>query len=82
MPCLGRQLGVRQFDDAFRFMSVWGYFTGAKYLDINGVAHAHSEVQETPPVTYVTSLDGIGNAGWCVVHCAARKHQCRHCLSE
>ncbi|HRW09420.1 MAG TPA: NAD(P)/FAD-dependent oxidoreductase [Caldilineaceae bacterium] len=62
---IGRQLGVRKFDDAFRFMSVWGYFTGAKYLDINGVAHAHSEVQETPPVTYVTSLDGIGNAGWC-----------------
>ncbi|MCB0188634.1 MAG: tryptophan 7-halogenase, partial [Caldilineaceae bacterium] len=62
---IGRQLGVRKFDDAFRFMSVWGYFTGGKYLSIDGVAHPHHEIKETPPVTYVTSLDGTGETGWC-----------------
>ncbi len=62
---IGRQLGLRQFDDAFRFMSVWGYFTGGRYLSIDGVAHEHSEIRKTPPVTYVTSLDGVGDKGWC-----------------
>lgn len=62
---VGRQLGLRKFDDAFRFMSVWGYFTGGKYLSIDGVAHEHCEIRETPPVTYVTSLDGVGDKGWC-----------------
>lgn len=62
---IGRQLGLRKFDDAFRFMSVWGYFTGGKYLSIDGVAHEHREIKETPPVTFVTSLDEMGNKGWC-----------------
>ena len=62
---IGRQLGLRHFDDAFRFMSVWGYFTGGKYLSIDGVAHEHREIRTTPPVTYVTSLDGVGDKGWC-----------------
>lgn len=62
---IGRQLGLRKFDDDFRFMSVWGYFTGGKYLSIDGVAHEHREIRETPPVTYVTSLDGVGDQGWC-----------------
>ncbi len=62
---IGRQLGTRHFDDDFRFMSVWGYFTDAKYLSLDGVAHEHREIREIPPVTYVTSLDGSGEAGWC-----------------
>lgn len=62
---IGRQLGLRKFDDAFRFMSVWGYFTGGKYLSIDGVAHEYAEIKKVPPVTYVTSLDGVGDKGWC-----------------
>lgn len=61
---IGRQLGVRKFDDSFRFMSVWGYFEGARYLDVNGFAHEHEELEEVPPVTYISSLDETGNDGW------------------
>ena len=62
---LGNQLKVREFDDSFRFMSIWGYFTNAKYLSIDGKAYPHERIREVPPVTYVTSLDGEGDNGWC-----------------
>ena len=62
---IGRQLGLRVIDDAFRFMSVWGYFTDSSYLAADGQMHPASSVRTAPPTTYVTSVPGTGDWGWC-----------------
>lgn len=62
---ISRQLGTRQIDPDFRFMSVWGYFKNSKYFSYDGVAYPAEKVREIPPTTYVTSLDETGDAGWC-----------------
>jgi flavin-dependent dehydrogenase len=61
---LGRQLGVRHIDKVFRFLSIWGYWEGSRYLGIDGVAHDESEVGEIPPATFLSSLDEAGDSGW------------------
>ncbi len=61
---LGRQLGIRHIDDAFRYLSIWGYWKGSRFLDIGGVAHDLSELGTALPVTYLSSLDEAGDAGW------------------
>ncbi|MEM7390747.1 MAG: NAD(P)/FAD-dependent oxidoreductase [Verrucomicrobiota bacterium] len=61
---LGRQLGLRRLDDAFRFMSVWGYFRNGGFLDSEGRAHPSSDLKTIHPVTYVTALDAMGDEGW------------------
>ncbi len=62
---LGRQLGVRAIDDAFRFMSVWGYFTGSKYFAADGNTYPAESVYKVPPTTFVSSLPDAGDWGWC-----------------
>ncbi len=62
---LSRQLGVRQLDDEFRFMSIWGYFDNSRYYAAGGAIHDHATVREIPPTTYVTSVPGTGDWGWC-----------------
>jgi len=61
---LGRQLGTRVVDDGFRFMSVWGYFEHAKYVSLGGTIHPSEDLRTTPPTTFVSSLDALGDWGW------------------
>ena len=61
---LGRQLGVRHIDDVFRFLSIWGYWKGSRYLDLDAVAHGEDEVGIVPPATFLSSLDNTGDSGW------------------
>lgn len=62
---IGRQLGLRRMDDDFRFMSIWGYFDNSRYYGAGGAIHDHATVREIPPTTYVTSVPGTGDWGWC-----------------
>ena len=62
---IGRQLGLRIVDEGFRFMSVWGYFKDSKYISYGGKVHPFEAMKDTAPTTFVTSLDHIGEGGWC-----------------
>jgi flavin-dependent dehydrogenase len=57
---LAKQLGLRVIDQAFKFMSLWGYFQDSKYFGIDGRAHQFSELRTTAPTTFVSSLPGWG----------------------
>jgi flavin-dependent dehydrogenase len=61
---LARQLGARFVDEGFRFMSVWGYFEGSKYLSQGGQVHPFEDLKTFPPTTFVSSLDTLGDWGW------------------
>jgi len=61
---IGRQLGLRAMDEAFRFMSVWGYFTNSRYFAADGNVYPASSVMTTPPTTFVSSLPDAGDWGW------------------
>lgn len=62
---ISRQLGLRELDEDFRFMSVWGYFENSRYYAAGGHMHEHSTVRTIPPTTYVTSVPNTGDWGWC-----------------
>jgi flavin-dependent dehydrogenase len=51
-------------DEAFRHMSVWGYFTNSNFVAFGGDVHSPHELRDYLPTTYVTSLDGTGETGW------------------
>jgi flavin-dependent dehydrogenase len=55
---LARQLGSRVVDDAFKFMSVWGYFEDSLYVGADGSAHPFSSLRSIPPTTFVSNIDG------------------------
>lgn len=61
---ISRQLGLRVVDEAFRFMSVWGYFDGTDYLAADGGIHPASDLRTVPPVTYVTALPRGDGWAW------------------
>ena len=61
---VARQLGMRVIDEQFRFMSVWGYFDGSKYVALDGKAHPFEEVRTIAPTTCVSSVEGTGGWGW------------------
>ncbi len=61
---IGRQLGLRVFDEAFRFMSVWGYFDDSKYLAADGQIYPARSVREVPPTTYVSALPQGDGWAW------------------
>ena len=61
---VGRQLGLRVMDAAFRFMSIWGYFHNSDYLAADGQIYPAASVTEIPPTTYVTNLPDLGDWGW------------------
>lgn len=61
---IGKQLGIRYIDEQFRFMSIWGYFDDARYLALDGKAYSFDKLRETPPTTFVSSLDELGDWGW------------------
>jgi flavin-dependent dehydrogenase len=58
---LARQLGIRLMDDGFRFMSLWGYFEGSRYVGADGCAHPFDRLREVQPTTFVAS---IGRWSW------------------
>jgi flavin-dependent dehydrogenase len=55
---LPRQLGIRVVDDAFRFMSVWGYFRDSLYVGADGCAHPFGSLATEPPTTFVSNIEG------------------------
>ncbi len=64
---ISRQNGTREVDGAFRYLGVWGYFTGSRFLAIDGKAHDPDELGTANPVTFVSSINkpGIeGDVGW------------------
>jgi flavin-dependent dehydrogenase len=61
---LARQYGLRFMDDAFRFMSIWGYFKNSKYVSPGGIVQPFENLRTVPPTTFVSSLDGLGDWGW------------------
>jgi flavin-dependent dehydrogenase len=61
---IGKQLDLRVMDEAFRFLSVWGYFEGASYLGTDGEVYPAEQVKTTLPTTYVTSIPEADNLGW------------------
>ncbi|MCA9930858.1 MAG: tryptophan 7-halogenase [Anaerolineales bacterium] len=61
---IGKQLGLREMDPAFRYMGVWGYFDGSDYVDFDGNTHSRDELGTVKPVTFISSLDENGDAGW------------------
>lgn len=62
---IGRQLGLREVDEDFRFMSVWGYFENSRYFGYDGQAYTPDKLAEVQPTTYVTSIEDTDDAGWC-----------------
>lgn len=61
---IGKQLGLRVFDEGFRFMSVWGYFENSSYIAANGEIQPASSVREIPPTTYVSALPQGDGWAW------------------
>ena len=61
---LGHQLGLRKINEAFRFLSIWGYFKGGRYMDVSGKAQPMENHKHIPPTTYVTSLKDFRHVGW------------------
>jgi len=61
---IGRQLGLRVFDEGFRFMSVWGYFDNSRYIAGDGQIHPATSVQQIPPTTYVSALPQGDGWAW------------------
>ncbi len=58
---MASQHGFREFDEEFRFVALWGYFTGGSYLDFDENIRPFSQVRDIPPVT---TIDSIGEWGW------------------
>jgi flavin-dependent dehydrogenase len=61
---IARQLGLRKINQDFRYMAIWGYFTGSRYVAFGGKVHEPEDLGSVPPTTYVTSIAETGDAGW------------------
>ncbi|RME01251.1 MAG: NAD(P)/FAD-dependent oxidoreductase [Calditrichaeota bacterium] len=57
---IAKQLGVRELDEGFRFMSIWGYFKNSRYVASDGRAHPFEELRKIPPTTFVSNVDDWG----------------------
>ena len=60
---VARQLGLRELDPDFRFVSLWGYARNAKYVALDGRAYSFDQARVTPPTTFVSAL-GTDNDSW------------------
>jgi len=58
---IAQQLGARKLDSDFRFVALWGYFTGSRYVSAGGVVRPFEDIAQHAPMTFVSSL---GNWGW------------------
>lgn len=57
---VARQQGCRHLDRDFRFVSLWGYFTGSRYVGSGGVMRAPADMPHYSPMTFVSRLAGWG----------------------
>ena len=57
---VAQQLGCRRLDEDFRFVSLWGYFMGSRYVSTGGVVRAFEEIPHHPPMTFISRLGGWG----------------------
>ncbi len=58
---LANQFGTRRLiDSSMRFLSLWGYFAGSRYLAADGKSHSPDELDCVRPVTFVTAF----KEGW------------------
>ncbi len=57
---IAKQLGIRQIDEGFRFMSIWGYFKDSKYVAADGKAYDFKYLRSIPPTTFVSNIDRWG----------------------
>lgn len=57
---IARQLGIREMDEGFQFMGMWGYIKDSLYVAADGKAYPHQRVREVPPTTFVSNVDGWG----------------------
>lgn len=64
----GQFKSKRLVDSRMRFLSLWGYFKGSRYVAADGRSHPASDVGKVRPVTFVTSFED----GW-IWHIALRK---------
>lgn len=58
---LAKQLGIREYDPDIRFMSLWGYYEGGRYLTVEGGVHPFESRRTVGPATVVST---IGDWGW------------------
>jgi len=58
---IAQQLGARRLDSDFRFVALWGYFTGSRYVSAGGMVRPFEDIPRHAPMTFVSSL---GNWGW------------------
>lgn len=61
---IAKQLGMRVYDDHFRFMSIWAYFKNSKYIALGGKAYSAEHRHTIPPTTFVSSIAESGGWGW------------------
>jgi flavin-dependent dehydrogenase len=58
---LARQFGTRQsVGSSLRFLSIWGYFTGSRYVGQDRKSHSMHELDTAVPLTFVMSHED----GW------------------
>ena len=53
---VARQNGWRRLDQDFRFVSLWGYFAGSRYVSSGGVVRRFDEMPCHRPVTFISRL--------------------------
>lgn len=57
---VARQLGIRRFDEALKFMSLWGYYRGGHYVTLDGEVLPFEQRFERPPATLTSNIGGWG----------------------
>ena len=53
---LSKQLGTRIIDEGFRFIAMWGYFKGSKYVASDGHAYSMDKIRTILPTTFLSSI--------------------------
>ena len=57
---VARQFGTKRLDTDFRFVSIWGYFEGSRYVSSGGIIRPFEDIPNHPPMTFVSHLGGWG----------------------
>lgn len=65
----GQFRSKRLVDSRMRFLSLWGFFKGSRYVGADGRSHPATDVGTVRPVTFVTSFED----GW-IWHIAMRNY--------
>jgi flavin-dependent dehydrogenase len=57
---VARQQAGRHLDQDFRFVSLWGYFVGSRYVSTGGIVRPFEDIPANHPMTFVSRLDDWG----------------------